>query len=59
MEVAHGRADMAMAEQALDGMNIDTGFQQMGGKTMAQGMDATTAFDSGRLSGGLIAALSR
>jgi len=40
MEVAHGRADMAMAEKALDGVDIDAGFEQMGGEGMAQGMDA-------------------
>lgn len=35
MKIAHGRADMAVAEQALDGVDIDTGFQQMGGEAMA------------------------
>lgn len=35
MEVAHGRGDMAMAKQTLDGVDIDPGFQQMGGKAMA------------------------
>jgi hypothetical protein len=59
MEVAHGRADMTMAEQALDGVDIDTGLQQVGGEAMAQGVDAATAFDPGRRTGGLVAALNR
>jgi hypothetical protein len=40
MEIAHGGADMAVAEQALDGVDIDAGFEQMGGEGMAQGVDA-------------------
>ena len=32
---------MTVAEQALDGMNIHTGFQKMRGEAVAQGVDAT------------------
>ncbi len=32
MEVAHRRADVAVSEQALDGVDIDAGFEQMGGE---------------------------
>ena len=49
MEVAHGGADMAVAEQALDGVDVDTGFEQMGGKAMAQGMDAAAVRNAGSL----------
>jgi hypothetical protein len=40
MQVAHGGADMAVPEQALDGVQIDAGFQQVGGEAVAQGVDA-------------------
>ena len=40
MEVTHGRADMAVAEEALDGVDINAGFEQMGGEGVAQGVDA-------------------
>ena len=39
MNIAHGRADMAVAEQALDGMDIDAGFQQMRRTSVAQGVN--------------------
>ena len=35
MEVTHGRADMTVTEQALDGVDIDTGFQQVRRESMA------------------------
>ena len=50
---------MAMAEQALDGVDIDPGFQQMGGKSVAQGMNTTATFDASRFAGGLVTALYR
>ena len=36
MEVAHGRAEVAVAEQALHGMQIGAGFEHMGGEGMAE-----------------------
>ncbi len=57
MEVAHGGADMAVAEQALDGVDVDTGFEQMGGEAVAQGMDAAAVFDAGRATGGMVEAM--
>ena len=34
MQVAHGGAEVPMPEQALDGVQIDACFQQMGGETV-------------------------
>ena len=59
MKVAHGRADMAVTEQTLDGVNIDARFQQMRGKSVAQAVNTTAAFDAGRFAGGLVTALYR
>ena len=57
MKIAHGRTDMAVAEQALDGVDIDPGFQQMGGKSVAQGVNATTALNASGAAGGMVNAL--
>jgi len=38
MEVNHRRFDIAMPKQLFDGMDINSGIEQMGGETMAQGM---------------------
>ena len=35
VEVTHGGADMTVTEQALDGVDIDTGFQQVRRESMA------------------------
>ena len=35
MGVDHSRADVFMAQQLLDGANVITGFEQMGGKGVA------------------------
>ena len=59
VEIAHGRANMAMTKQALDGMEIDARLQQMRGKSVAQGVNAATAFDASRFAGGLVTALYR
>lgn len=38
MDIDHGGADITVAEQFLDGADVITTFEQMGGKGMAQGM---------------------
>ena len=35
VEVAHGGRHVSVSEQALDGVDVDTGFQQVGGETVA------------------------
>ena len=35
MQVAHGGAEVAMTEQALDGVQVDASFQQVGGEAVA------------------------
>jgi len=32
MKVAHRRADVTVSEQALDGVDVDAGFEQVGGE---------------------------
>ena len=41
---------MAMPQQTLDSMNIHTGFQQVRGKGMAQGVDAALTPQPGAIS---------
>lgn len=36
VEVPHRRADVPVTQQALDGMDVDTGFKQMRGKGVTQ-----------------------
>jgi len=42
VQVNHDSADVAMAQQFFDGMQIGTGIQQVRGKGMTQGMSAKT-----------------
>ncbi len=35
MEVAHRRADVAVSQQTLDGVDINAGFKQVGGESVA------------------------
>ncbi len=57
MQVAHGGADMTMAEQALDGVQVDAGFEQVGGEAVAQGVDAGGVGKTGGIAGGPVHAL--
>lgn len=59
MEVTHGRADMTVTEQALDGVDIDTGFQQVRRESVAQGMNATAVINAGGTASSMIDALGR
>jgi hypothetical protein len=54
MEVAHGRSHVAVAEQTLNGMDVDTGFKQMGGETVTQGVDAAGIGQTSRIAGSRI-----
>src|SRR6185369_526695 len=57
MKVAHGRTDIAVAKQTLDGVNIDTSFQQVSGKGVAQGMNTTAEGNACGLACGMVNAL--
>lgn len=57
VKVAHGGGYMAMTQQALNGMDIHTRLQQMGGEAMAQGMNATFAPKTSAISRSAIDAL--
>lgn len=46
VEVDHGCGDIGMAEEALDGPDVRSGFQQMGGKAVAEGMRGDSLGDS-------------
>ena len=47
MKVAHRRAHVAVSQEALDGVDIDAGFEQVGGESMAKGMDAAALGQTG------------
>src|SRR6266851_3728637 len=47
MEVAQRRADVAVAEEPLDGVDVDPGFKEMRGEGVAQRMDTSLLDDSG------------
>ena len=57
MQVAHGGADMAVAEQALQRGQIDPGLQQVGGEGVSQAVDATFTSNAGSVAGGAVHAL--
>src|SRR4029453_19250382 len=57
LKVPRGRADVAVSEQALDGVNGDAGFEQMRRKSMAEAMNATGFGDPGAELRGVIRAL--
>jgi len=44
VEIKHGGFELSMADVALDNAQIDTGFEEMGGVGMAQGMDGDALF---------------
>ena len=44
VEIQHGGFEPSMAHVALDDAQVDTGFQEMGGIGMAQGMNGNTFF---------------
>jgi hypothetical protein len=47
MQAARGRAHMAVAEQALNGMEVDASFEQMGGEAVSQGANAALGGEPG------------
>ena len=47
MEVAHRRADVAVSQQTLDGVDINAGFEQAGGESVPQGVDAAALGQTG------------
>lgn len=47
VKIAHGGRYVPMSEQALNGVDIGTGFQQMRGEAVAQGVDAALAHQAG------------
>jgi hypothetical protein len=47
MDVPHRRRDLAMAEQALHGVQVDARFEEVGGEGVAQGVDAALLADAG------------
>jgi len=47
MEVPHRRGDLAVAEEPLHGVQVDAGFEQVGGEGVAQGVDAALLLDAG------------
>ncbi len=47
MGVDHGGADVFVAEELLDGANVVAGFEEMGGKAVAEGMAAGWLLDAG------------
>ena len=53
MEVAHGGAYTAVPEQALDGVDIGTRFEQVRGERMAKGMQSSALADADAGFGGL------
>ena len=57
VEVAHGGRHVTVSEQALDGVDVDTGFQQVGGETVAQGVNAARTPKPGFVSRSTIHAL--
>ena len=59
MQVDHGGGQVPVAHEHLDSADIVTGLQQMGGKAVAEGMDAGTFPDSGFFSSLLIDAAHR
>jgi hypothetical protein len=47
MQIDHGGGQSRMAHQHLDFSNIVSGFQQMGGEAVAQGVNAFSVFNPG------------
>lgn len=57
MEVAHGGADVAVAEPLLQVVQVDPGFEQVGGVAVAQGVDTAALGDAGVGAGAAVPAL--
>jgi hypothetical protein len=53
MEVACGGREIAVAHQALNGVHVGAGFQQVRGKRVAQGMNSAGLGDAGAVLGGV------
>ena len=45
VEIEHGGFELSMAQVALDDAQVDTGFEEMGGVAMAQGVDRDAFFE--------------
>jgi hypothetical protein len=54
MDVAHGRRNAVVPQQPLQGGQIGPCFQQVGGKAVAQGMDAARLGDPGAALGSIV-----
>ena len=52
MQIAHGGRDVAVAQQALNGGQVHAGFEQMGGKAVAQRVNAAFTGDAGGVTRG-------
>lgn len=48
MEIEHGGFELGMAHVPLNGAEVDARFEQMGGRGMAERMDAEVAFEDAR-----------
>jgi len=59
MEVARRGGETAVAEQALDRVHINTAFEQVRGKRVAQRMDTARLGDAGAVLGGMKDAMGR
>ncbi len=51
MEVAQRRADVAVAHQALDGVDVHPGLEQVRGERVPQPVDAAVLADAGAILG--------
>jgi len=47
MDIACGGADGAVSQEALNGAEVDAGFQQVGGEAVAEGVDAAAFANAG------------
>ena len=59
MQIAHGGRDVAVAQEALNGGQVHAGFEQVGGETVSQSVDAAFTGDAGGVAGGSVGALCR
>ena len=57
VQVARGRADVPMPEQAADGVQVHPAFEQVGGKAVTQGVCAAHLHDARLVPGSLVDAL--
>src|SRR5882672_8030692 len=59
MEIAARRADTVVAQQGLDGRQVNARFQEMGGKGMTQAVDAAAFADPRPVFGDMIDVMGR